>query len=56
MAQKWVVKNGQKIFCTNAGKAGIIIITAKIIDKNSSENNIGALHVLLFHVSAYISG
>ena len=30
--------NGQKVFCTNAGKAGTIIITAVIIEK---EKNIG---------------
>ena len=26
--------NGQKVFCTNAGKAGTIIITASILDNN----------------------
>ena len=32
------IVNGQKVFCTNAGKAGIIIITAVIMDK---EKNVG---------------
>lgn len=33
--------NGQKVFCTNAGKAGIIIITASIED-NGENHGIGA--------------
>ena len=33
--------NGQKVFCTNAGKAGIIIITASIED-NGENKGIGA--------------
>ena len=37
--------NGQKAFCTNAGKAGTIIITAKVIDKNLSTDTIGAFIV-----------
>ena len=37
--------NGQKAFCTNAGKAGTIIITAKIVNKDSSKENIGAFIV-----------
>ncbi len=40
---KFVV-NGQKIFCTNAGHAGVIIFTAKIIDKGV-DKGIGALFV-----------
>lgn len=32
------IVNGQKVFCTNAGKAGTIIITAVIVEK---EKNIG---------------
>ncbi len=34
--------NGQKAFCTNAGKSGVITITAKIIDQNSTKQKIGA--------------
>ena len=37
--------NGQKAFCTNAGVSGVITITAKIVDKNSSRKNIGAFIV-----------
>ena len=33
--------NGQKVFCTNAGRAGTIIITAAIIDNNENKG-IGA--------------
>ena len=36
--------NGQKVFCTNAGKAGTIIITASIQD-NGEEQGIGAFIV-----------
>ena len=36
--------NGQKIFCTNAGYAGVIIFTARIIE-NNIEKGIGALYV-----------
>ena len=36
--------NGQKAFCTNAGKAGIIIITARLI-KNSEDKGISAFIV-----------
>ena len=36
--------NGQKVFCTNAGKAGIIIITASIND-NGADKGIGAFIV-----------
>ena len=38
------IVNGQKIFCTNAGHAGVIIFTAKIIDKGI-DKGIGALFV-----------
>ena len=40
---KYIV-NGQKAFCTNAGVAGVIIFTAKII-QNNIEKGIGALYV-----------
>ena len=40
---KYVI-NGQKVFCTNAGKAGTIIITAVIMDKNENKG-IGAFIV-----------
>jgi len=36
--------NGQKIFCTNAGYAGVIIFTARII-KDGVDQGIGALYV-----------
>ena len=36
--------NGQKVFCTNAGYAGVIIFTARIIE-NNIEKGIGALYV-----------
>ena len=38
------VVNGQKAFCTNAGEAGIIIFTAKIIE-DGQEKGIGAFIV-----------
>ena len=38
------IVNGQKVFCTNAGKAGIIIITAVIMDDNENKG-IGAFIV-----------
>ena len=38
------IVNGQKVFCTNAGKAGTIIITASIND-NGEEQGIGAFIV-----------
>ena len=41
----YYIVNGQKAFCTNAGVSGVITITAKIIDENSSKNNIGAFIV-----------
>jgi len=41
----YYIVNGQKAFCTNAGVSGVITITAKIIDKNSSKENIGAFIV-----------
>ena len=37
------IVNGQKVFCTNAGKAGVIIITAVIID---NEKNVGILSLI----------
>tara|TARA_Y100001970_G_scaffold271982_1_gene368126 strand:+ start:284 stop:1438 length:1155 start_codon:yes stop_codon:yes gene_type:complete len=37
--------NGQKSFCTNAGESGIITITAKVLNKDSSKENIGAFIV-----------
>ena len=40
---KFIV-NGQKVFCTNAGVAGVIIFTAKIII-NGKDKGIGALYV-----------
>jgi len=40
---KFIV-NGQKVFCTNAGVAGVIIFTAQII-KNDQNKGIGALFV-----------
>ena len=40
---KYIV-NGQKVFCTNAGYAGVIIFTAKII-KDGKDCGIGALYV-----------
>tara|TARA_B110000116_G_scaffold218681_1_gene196291 strand:- start:2896 stop:4056 length:1161 start_codon:yes stop_codon:yes gene_type:complete len=40
---KYIV-NGQKVFCTNAGVAGVIIFTSKII-RNDREIGIGALYV-----------
>ena len=40
---KFIV-NGQKVFCTNAGYAGVIIFTSKII-KDNKECGIGALYV-----------
>ena len=40
---KFIV-NGQKVFCTNAGVAGVIIFTAKIIT-NGKDKGIGALYV-----------
>jgi len=40
---KFIV-NGQKIFCTNAGVAGVIIFTAQIIE-NDENKGIGALFV-----------
>jgi len=40
---KFVV-NGQKVFCTNAGVAGVIIFTAQIIE-NDQNKGIGALFV-----------
>jgi len=36
--------NGQKVFCTNAGYAGVIIFTSKII-KDGVDQGIGALYV-----------
>ncbi len=36
--------NGQKVFCTNAGYAGVIIFTARIIE-DDIEKGIGALYV-----------
>jgi len=36
--------NGQKVFCTNAGYAGVIIFTARIIE-NDIEKGVGALYV-----------
>ena len=41
--EKYIV-NGQKVFCTNAGFAGVIIFTSKIIH-NDKEVGIGALYV-----------
>ena len=38
------IVNGQKIFCTNAGVAGVIVFTAKIIEEGK-EKGIGALYV-----------
>ena len=38
------IVNGQKIFCTNAGYAGCLIFTSKIIE-NGKNNGIGALYV-----------
>ena len=40
---KFIV-NGQKVFCTNAGVAGVIIFTAQIIE-NDENKGIGALFV-----------
>ncbi len=40
---KFIV-NGQKVFCTNAGVAGVIIFTAQIIE-NGENKGIGALFV-----------
>ena len=40
---KYIV-NGQKVFCTNAGYAGVIIFTAQIIE-NGENKGIGALFV-----------
>ena len=40
---KFIV-NGQKVFCTNAGYAGVIIFTAKIIE-DEEDHGIGALFV-----------
>ena len=40
---KFIV-NGQKVFCTNAGVAGVIIFTAQIIE-NDQNRGIGALFV-----------
>ena len=40
---KFIV-NGQKVFCTNAGVAGVIIFTAQIIE-NDQNKGIGALFV-----------
>ena len=40
---KFIV-NGQKVFCTNAGVAGVIIFTAQIIE-NDKNKGIGALFV-----------
>ena len=34
--------NGQKAFCTNAGVAGIIIFTARLIDESGTDHGIGA--------------
>jgi len=36
--------NGQKVFCTNAGVAGVIIFTARIIE-NDEDKGVGALYV-----------
>ena len=36
------IVNGQKAFCTNAGVAGVIIFTAKLIDENGEDQGIGA--------------
>ena len=44
LIEDYYLINGQKAFCTNAGKSGIITITAKIIDDSSNEN-IGAFIV-----------
>ena len=38
------IVNGQKIFCTNAGYAGCIIFTSRIIE-NGKDKGIGALYV-----------
>ena len=38
------IVNGQKVFCTNAGYAGVIIFTAKII-KDGKDCGVGALFV-----------
>mgnify|MGYP001292701203 FL=1 len=38
------IVNGQKVFCTNAGYAGVIIFTAKII-KDGNDCGVGALFV-----------
>ena len=39
------IVNGQKAFCTNAGVAGIIIFTAKLIDEKGVDHGIGAFIV-----------
>jgi len=39
------IVNGQKVFCTNAGVAGIIIFTAKLIDEKGVDHGIGAFIV-----------
>ena len=36
------IVNGQKAFCTNAGVAGIIIFTARLIDESGKDHGIGA--------------
>ena len=41
--EKFII-NGQKVFCTNAGVAGVIIFTARIIE-NGEDKGIGALYV-----------
>jgi alkylation response protein AidB-like acyl-CoA dehydrogenase len=40
---KFIV-NGQKVFCTNAGVAGVIIFTSKIVE-DGEDKGIGALYV-----------
>ena len=41
----YYIINGQKAFCTNAGESGVITITAKILNKDSSKPKIGAFIV-----------
>ena len=41
----YYIINGQKAFCTNAGESGVITITAKIINEDSSKQKIGAFIV-----------
>ena len=44
LIEDYYLINGQKAFCTNAGESGVITITAKIVDNNSSNEKLALTH------------